>query len=400
MKKIIKASAGLLTAVIVSLFSVTGYYAVKLPDSFYVQKGKNLELSTKLSIDTKSDTALPSFASGKLLSAESTELRLFGLIPVKDVEIQTIETPMLIPGGEPFGIKLLMEGVMIVGMGEIKTDSGMICPAKDCGLEEGDIIISVNNENIESNAQIQKIVSESHGDFIEVVYTHDGKKNTAMLKPAESVIDKSYKAGIWVRDSMAGIGTVTYYEADTGRFGGLGHAVCDTDTGEMIPISSGEVSDVTITEVLKGASGVPGELHGEFTSILSSGAIYYNNKYGVYGEMFEAQDSSKAIPMGLKQEIEKGEAVIYTTIDKSGPKAYSISIEEIDYNNSGTKNMVIKVTDKELIEKTGGIVQGMSGSPIIQNGKIIGAVTHVFVNDPLMGYGIFCENMYESGTKE
>ena len=195
----------------------------------------------------------------------------------------------------------------------------------------------------------------------------------------------------------AGIGTVTFYEPNTNRFGGLGHPVCDSDTGEIIPVSSGDVADVEITKVVKGYSGSPGELHGTFKSDMSSGTIYFNNKYGIFGEMFKPVDSSGGIPMGLKQEIETGPATIYTTIDGNGPQEYDINIEKIDYKNSGTKNMTIKITDKELLEKTGGIVQGMSGSPIIQNGKLIGAVTHVFVSDPTRGYAIFCENMYESG---
>ena len=265
------------------------------------------------------------------------------------------------------------------------------------GLKEGDIIISIDGKKITSNTDIQNIVAKSGGNSLRIIYTHQNEQKTSLLEPALACSDNSYKAGMWVRDSTAGIGTVTFYEPNTNRFGGLGHPVCDSDTGEIIPVSSGDVADVEITKVVKGYSGSPGELHGTFKSDMSSGTIYFNNKYGIFGEMFKPVDSSGGIPMGLKQEIETGPATIYTTIDGNGPQEYDINIEKIDYKNSGTKNMTIKITDKELLEKTGGLVQGMSGSPIIQNGKLIGAVTHVFVSDPTRGYAIFCENMYESG---
>ena len=378
MKKIIKSAICIVSVFVINICTIIGYYAVNLPDSFYVSKGNNLELSTRFSIEAESDNALASFAGQTYPKSETACLKLFGLLPVKDVEIHTVETPILIPGGDPFGIKLLMEGVMIVGMGEIKTDSGMKCPAEECGLKEGDIIISIDGKKITSNTDIQNIVAKSGGNSLRIIYTHQNEQKTSLLEPALACSDNSYKAGMWVRDSTAGIGTVTFYEPNTNRFGG-------------------DVADVEITKVVKGYSGSPGELHGTFKSDMSSGTIYFNNKYGIFGEMFKPVDSSDGIPMGLKQEIEIGPATIYTTIDGNGPQEYDINIEKIDYKNSGTKNMTIKITDKELLEKTGGIVQGMSGSPIIQNGKLIGAVTHVFVSDPTRGYAIFCENMYESG---
>lgn len=397
MKRILKSAIGIVSILVINICTIIGYYAVNLPDSFYVSKGNDLKLSTRFSIKAESDNALASFAGQTYPKSETARLKLFGLLPVKDVEIHTVETPILIPGGDPFGIKLLMEGVMIVGMGEIKTDSGMECPAEECGLKEGDIIISINGKKITSNSEIQNIVSESKGSSLRIVYTHQDEQKTSVLTPALSSADNSYKAGIWVRDSTAGIGTVTFYEPTTNRFGGLGHPVCDSDTGEIIPVSSGDVADVSITKVVKGHSGSPGELHGTFKSDMSTGTIYFNNKYGIFGEMFKPIKDSGGIQMGLKQEIETGPATIYTTIDENGPQEYDIIIEKIDYKNSGTKNMTIKITDEKLLEKTGGIVQGMSGSPIIQNGKLIGAVTHVFVSDPQRGYAIFCENMYESG---
>ncbi len=397
MKKTAKIFLTVLCAVTLNICSVSGYYAINLPDNYYVANGKKLELSTVFSIDAESKAQTTSVLKNNVSGIQKTTLKLFGVFPVKNVNVRTLNQPMLIPSGEPFGIKLLMDGVMVVGTGEVMTDKGKISPAEECGLKKGDIILSANGQEISENAELSKIVSESAGKSIEIVYTHNNDKKKTMLKPAQSVSDGEYKAGIWVRDSTAGIGTVTFCEADTGRFGGLGHPVCDSDTGEIIPISSGETTEVTINNVIKGSKGTPGELHGYFSSGMSSGVIYNNNEYGVFGELFYVEQDEDAIPMALKQEVKKGKAVIITTIDEFGPQEYEIEIEEIDYNGDKTKNMCIRITDEKLIEKTGGIVQGMSGSPIIQNGKLVGAVTHVLVNNPEKGFGIFCENMYETG---
>lgn len=397
MKKIFKPAFAVLTIFIINICAIAGYYSVSLPDSYYVSKGSALELSTTFSIEADSSEAVASFAGETSPSVETANLKLFGVIPVKNVEVHTVETPVLIPGGNSFGIKLLMEGVMVVGMGEVKTADAMICPAAECGIEEGNVILSLDGKKLSSNSDITEIVSESEGKPLEIVYTDGDEETVSLITPAYSLSDSCYKIGMWVRDSTAGIGTVTFYEPETGRFGGLGHPVCDSDTGEIVPISSGEAAEVEITGVVKGKSGQPGELKGCFTSSKTSGIIRTNNKYGVFGELFSGIPESEAIPMALKQEIETGKAVIYTTIDESGPQEYEIEIEKIDCKNTGTKNMTIRVTDERLLEKTGGIVQGMSGSPIIQNGKLIGAVTHVFVSDPEKGYGIFAENMYEFG---
>ena len=397
MKKTLKIFITSAALFILNICTISGYYAINLPDSYYVESGGTLELSTAFSINAVPDNAVPSFSTQTIPASKTASLRLFGIIPVKNVEIRTVETPMLVPGGEPFGIKLLMDGVMIVGTGTVKTEMGEKCPAEECGLKKGDIILSANGKDITQNSEIQEIVSKSKGKPITIDYIHDNQQMQTELTPVFSDSDGIYKAGIWVRDSTAGIGTVTYSEPATNRFGGLGHPVCDSDTGEIIPVSSGETADVTINKIIKGKSGSPGELHGNFSSKLSSGIIYCNNKYGVFGELFAPVNSSEAIPMGLKQEIKEGHAKIRTTIDETGPHEYDIEIESIDYSSTGTKNMIIRVTDNELLSRTGGIVQGMSGSPIIQNGKLIGAVTHVLINDPEKGYGIFCENMYDSG---
>ncbi len=393
MKRPIKSITAAVIMFILNICAVSGYYSMNLPDSFYVESGGGLDLSTVFEIDAvKRESAVSAF-SGTPYPSQRADLRLFGMIPVKSVELCTIERPKLIPGGEPFGIKLLMQGVMIVDTGAVSTEKGMEDPAGECGLEKGDMILYANGFPISENAQLQKIISDSDGAAVDIIYVRDEKKKAALLKPVMSRKDGCFKAGIWVRDSTAGIGTMTFYEPETCRFGGLGHPVCDSDTGEMIPISSGETADVNINQVIKGTSGCPGELHGSFCSGLSSGLIRKNSSCGVFGEQFTLPDT-EPLPMALKQEVETGPAVIRTTVGKDGVKEYTIEIEDIDPSDSDGKNMVIRVTDQELIDKTGGIVQGMSGSPIIQNGMLVGAVTHVLVNDPEKGFGIFCENMY------
>ncbi|MCM1227881.1 MAG: SpoIVB peptidase [Clostridium sp.] len=399
MKNFFKPIFAVVTLFIFNICAIVGYYSINLPDSFYVSTESPLTLSTRFSIEAEKNDIAAAFAGEISPNVETVDLKLFGVIPVKNVELHTVETPVLIPGGDPFGIKLLMDGVMVVGTGEVKTANGMICPAAECGIEIGNVILSLNGKKIASNNDIAGIVSASKGQPLEVVYTDGESEKVSLITPAYSLPDCCYKAGIWVRDSTAGIGTVTFYEPETGRFGGLGHPVCDTDTGEIIPISSGEAAEVEITGVVKGDPGQPGELKGRFSSKRLTGIISSNNKYGVFGELFSDVPNEKAVSMALKQEVKVGKAYIISTIDESGSQKFEIEIEKIDSRNTGTKNMVIKVTDKRLLEKTGGIVQGMSGSPIIQNEKLVGAVTHVFVSDPERGYGIFAENMYEWGIK-
>lgn len=399
MKKLIKGFSFVTAFTLFNIWTLLAYYSANLPDSYYIANGDKLSLNTVIEIEAQmQDKAVQSLKSETLPLSQTATLKLFGLIPVKDVEVLEVETPVLIPGGNPFGIKLLMEGVMVVGMGEVECRDGRICPATEAGIKQGDVIISVDGKKVNSNNDLQKIISESGGSPVDVQINRDGREITFELTPVFSEYSRTYQVGMWVRDSTAGIGTMTFYEPSSGAFGGLGHPICDIDTGSVIPISSGEIVDVKINNVKKGYEGVPGELQGSFISGDAIGILNKNNKYGVFGSLLIKPDTSKAIPMGLKQDVRVGEATILTTVDGTIPKEYSISIEKIDYRNNDTaKNMVIKITDKELLEKTGGIVQGMSGSPIIQDGKLVGAVTHVFVNDPSKGYGVFTENMYELG---
>ncbi len=394
----IKCTAALGAAVLLQLYGTAAYYAWQLPDSYYVQTGSRLEVDTALHIAAVPTAHTVQAAVTASSAADTTSLRLFGIIPIKDVEIQEIDTPMLVPCGEPFGIKLRMDGAMVVGMERIETASGQRCPAQEAGIQTGDLIQSVDGTAIDSNQSLQEAIAESDGTPVTVTLTRSGETCTVTLTPAYAAADNRYEAGIWVRDSSAGIGTITFYEPESGSFGGLGHPICDADTGDILPFGSGEAAAVTISQVTKGVSGCAGMLQGSFSDDAPLGELLCNNRCGVFGTLYHNPSAEEAIPMALKQEIQTGAAQILCTVSGDTPKAYDITLEEIDYNGTdSTRNMTVCITDPELLEVTGGIVQGMSGSPILQNGKLVGAVTHVFVDDPTRGYGIFCENMVRYG---
>lgn len=385
-------------AAMLQLYGFAVYYAFSLPDSYYICTGTTLEVDTLLHIDAApTDPAVQTASVGT--NAVNTEtLKLFGVIPIKEVEVQQVDRPMLVPCGQAFGIKLRMGGAMVVGMDDVETTSGERCPAQETGIQTGDLIQSVDGVEIDSNRSLQEAVEASGGEAVTITLLRGEETLRCTLTPAYASDDNRYEAGVWVRDSSAGIGTLTYYDPASGTFGGLGHPVCDVDTGDILPVSSGEACGVTITEVQKGMIGEPGMLQGTFSQEAPLGTLSCNNRCGIFGTLKACPTDAQAIPMGFKQEIVIGEAEILCTVDGDTPKRYTAEIEEIDYHGTdSTRNMTIRITDPALLSKTGGIVQGMSGSPIIQNGRIVGAVTHVFVDDPSQGYGIFCENMVRYG---
>lgn len=294
-------------------------------------------------------------------------------------------------GGYPIGLKLYADGVIIVGTEPVDTKNGLVDTAKEAGLQIGDIIVQVNGENVARTTEISDYMEKSQGEKVVFTVKRGEKTFEAAFKGAFSESEKKFKAGIWVRDSSAGIGTVSFCTVD-GCYASLGHAVCDIDTKMTLPISTGECTGVNLTGLRKGSDGAAGELCGYLKSE-NIGTVEINGSMGVYGEFNKIPDSSGLVEVASAEEVREGEAQLLTTLDDSGVKAYSIRIEKIDKYDKENKHLIIKVTDNNLIEKTGGIIQGMSGSPIIQNGKLIGAVTHVFLNDSAGGYGILAETM-------
>lgn len=303
----------------------------------------------------------------------------------------------LYAGGIPFGVKFMTDGVLITGFAEIPSSKGAVVPAKNAGLQIGDVILRAGGSRISSSAELCRAVEQSGGKNIEIVYLRDGKECKTSLTPAYSADEAKYKSGIYVRDSGAGIGTVTYIMPETLEFGGLGHGICDGDTGRLIPMQRGSVVGVTINGIVKGIVGTPGEVKGYFSSG-KTGSLFKNTDCGVFGAYASIPKNcnSNLYEIGLRNEVQNGKAHIICTLDEGGAQTYEIEISEIRLSSTSNKCFNVKVTDPKLIEKTGGIVQGMSGSPIIQNGKLIGAVTHVLINDPTCGYGIFIENMLSS----
>ncbi len=397
MRKKVRIFAAVTDLFLLLLCAAVVYYSTALPDRYYVNSDGKLTLPCAFDISGE-------FAENTLYSSNSSDknvkntmtLKLFGIIPIKDVDITEVDAPLLVPCGEPFGIKLLSDGVMVVGVGDVDGNS----PATVAGIEVGDVIISFDGSEVCTNSEIQEIISSCKGEAIDVTLLRGGKEITTELVPVYSDSSKCYRAGMWVRDSTAGIGTLTFYEPSTGSFGGLGHPVCDVDTGEIVPLSSGEVCGVCINDVVRGSAGSPGELVGAFIPSGNTGVLLSNTPSGLFGTLSQSPTDAAAIPMAMRQEVAVGKAYILSTIDGTTAEMYEISIEKIILrDNDEGKNMVIRVTDERLLEKTGGIVQGMSGSPIIQDGKLVGAVTHVFVNDSTKGYAIFCENMYEEMLK-
>lgn len=303
-------------------------------------------------------------------------------------------TLKLYPGGIPFGVKFMTEGVIITGFSDVKTSNGKICPGTAAGLRQNDIILRINGETVIDASHLASIAENSGGSQLTVVYSRDGKEATAKLTPAYCTEEGKYKTGMYVRDSGAGIGTVTYIVPDTLSFGGLGHGICDASTGKLISMQRGSVVGVTISGVVKGLSGTPGEVRGYFSSG-KTGTLLKNTECGVFGLFASLPSGLMYEPMsvGTRNDVTDGNAYILCTLDGTTPKQYEIEICNIQIDSTSNKCFTVKVTDPALLEKTGGIIQGMSGSPIIQNGKLVGAVTHVLINDPTTGYGIFIENM-------
>lgn len=346
------------------------------------QDGKVLQASSNLNKNKVNDT-------GKI----EVSLNLFGNIPVKKMDVNVIPKSKVVPVGKAVGMKLYTEGVLVVGMSEINGKK----PYENSGIQEGDAIIEINNEQIENTNDLIETVNKSNGKTVEVKYKRKEQTITTSIEPAK-VNENEYKLGLWVRDAAAGVGTMTFYEPSSGMFAALGHGIADIDTSELINIESGELTTTNILSIVKGQKGTPGEIRGTIENSESLGSIYKNTSFGVYGKVQSKNkldiNNMEEMDVALRDEIKTGKAQILCELENGKTEKYDVEIKKLYLNNNeNNKSMVIKITDEKLIEKTGGIIQGMSGAPIIQNGKFIGAVTHVLVNDPTVGYGVFADIM-------
>lgn len=329
---------------------------------------------------------------GSAVSHYSGRATLLGMVPLKEVSVNVVQLKKVYPGGMNFGIRLNTDGVLVVGMSSVTSESKSVSPAYDAGLRAGDIITAINGQAVTTAEQVTSLFCASGGASMQITAVRGKETKEFSLKCARSDDDGRYKAGVWIRDSTAGIGTVTFVTED-GLFAGLGHGICDSDTGVLLPLRSGTVTGVTVSGINKGQPGCPGELKGYLSGDVC-GELIANTKCGLYGRYSQMPTAyGDALPIGLKDEIRNGDATILSAV--SGElRSYTVRISDCGRGgDSDCKNFIVTVTDPDLIAQTGGIVQGMSGSPIIQNGKLVGAVTHVLVNDPKKGYGIFIENM-------
>lgn len=304
----------------------------------------------------------------------------------------------LCAGGNSVGVRVSTEGVLAVGYSDITTGSGEVeSPAQNGGIQIGDRLISVNGNKIKNSKDLSKKINESKSENVEILLERNGEEITKNINLSKNG-DGDYKIGLWVRDSTAGVGTLTFYDKESGKYGAIGHPITDSETEKILSIKNGDLLNSSIISIKKGVKGNPGELRGIFSSDKKPiGNVTGNTQCGIFGSMNKENlknINNKTYKVGWRDEIQPGSAQIITTIDEEGPKLYDIEIMKLAKQDSiSTKSMVIKITDERLLEKTGGVVQGMSGSPIIQNDKIIGAVTHVLVNKPEVGYGIYIEWM-------
>lgn len=392
--------------VAVLLFSVKTFWEA-LPDHIYVKVGESIsyDFSVPVTVERKEDDVEAFFVEGRNDVRKEVEpsyyvtCKLFGLVPVKDIAVTVVEGEAVFAGGMPVGIYAKTKGILVIGMGEVTDQSGQKkSPAKNM-IKEGDYIVSVNGTAVKEKEDLIKLIHEN-GKKTEVIGLFRDEQFLEVAVDAVYSEQQRYMLGVWVKDDMAGIGTLTYYCSDQ-SFGALGHPISDGDTGEMLLMEEGKLYETNIIGIKRGESGNPGELSGVISYARDSylGEIETNSELGIYGVLdgnLKNIEMGTYCEIGYKQEIEMGPAVILSAV--SGElKEYDIVIESVSFGGTErNKGILLHVTDKELLELTGGIVQGMSGSPIIQDGRLVGAVTHVLVNDPTRGYGIFIENMLDA----
>ncbi len=382
----------------VLIFSSLFYLDKSIDNNFKIKSGDTLKIDTVIPITAEYE-GLKFSKTGKNLSVGErfeVNLKAFGIIPISKAEVEVVDEMQVAGLGQPFGMKIYTSGVLISEISQVLTQNGSESPAKKAGLRVGDYILSVNDEKVYTNEDLSSIVEKSKGEKMKFKVMRGKSKIYFTLCAVKEKETEQYKIGLWVKDSSAGIGTLTFYSPSYNIVCGLGHGVCDSESEKLLKIKSGEIVEAEIISIEKGNKGTAGQLKGKF-KLNSLGDICLNCEQGIYSVFSGKLQYNKLTTVAFKREIKNGNAQILCTIDGEQPKFYSCKVEVRKSNlNSKTQNMLVTVTDKELLQKCGGIVQGMSGSPIIQNGKLIGAVTHVLLEDSTKGYAIFAENMLET----
>lgn len=343
-------------------------------------------------------TATSSPLSNNVIDEEQGEIqtKLFGIIDIKSSEAQKCSDREVLLGGFPLGLDLDLKGLMITGKAGVVTSDGAVSPCDNTDIRSGDVLVAIDGTSVGSDKAISQILNDKQGDSVELCIMRGSETKLYTVYPAKDVLSGNYRIGLMLQENIAGIGTATFINPETSRYACLGHAILSSD-GSVIRIDGGKLYNAYISGSVKGKVGKAGELNGTFSSKTASiGTIDKNCKYGNYGVFTGKTESFKTIQIGSRTSIRAGKAQIYSTVYGTEAQYYDIEIIKVNEQSSPSdKSMVIRITDPDLIEKTGGIVQGMSGSPIIQNGKLVGAVTHVFTADPTKGYGIYADWMYE-----
>ncbi len=393
MKRFYKSFTAIIFAAVLAIQGAVVYGDYALPDKVsaavgYPDLGGIYSLSAQTALDASALNDDEMY---------TVKLKVLNCVPVKDVTVSNEKRRYVGLGGDIFGIKLYTRGAVVVEVDGVTTASGNSSPANAAGIKSGDVITHADSVQIINADSLVEMIDKSQGKSMKLTVNRNGSVIELTLKPALDATGR-YRAGLWVRDSSAGVGTVTYYDDAAGYFAGLGHAVCDVDTGEVLPLSNGEALKATVNGFYKSSAGDPGELCGVFSDVVL-GSLRVNCKNGVFSEL-RNPSGAKLIPVATPSEVREGYAQVVATVDGEGPKYYDAQILNLNSADEADRhNLVIQITDKELLAKTGGILQGMSGSPIIQNSMLVGAVTHVFINDPTKGYGIYAANMIDAGEE-
>lgn len=389
-----------------------------LPNDLTLVEGEKTEIATQLPISAKTEESINVLGVTTKPLADAFHLELGSSImadpiqvgttkitfylcnafPIKTIDATVIPKTTLVPVGKTVGVSLDTKGLLVLGTGQVSVEGNDVVEPCKGVFKTGDLLLEANGTKLINKETFIDVVADSKGDEINVLLERKGNAKNVSVTPVFSQAEQAFKLGVWVRDSIQGIGTVTYYDPKSSQFGALGHGVYDVDTGGLMVIKNGSIIHSQLTDIIKGEKGEPGELAGIIQRGQTLGEVSKNTEVGIYGTLNQPNAfEGEALPIGLKQEVKIGKAEILSNIEGEKVQKYEIEIESI---GKGTgKDMMIRVTDERLLEKTGGIVQGMSGSPIIQNGQLIGAVTHVLVNDPERGYGTFIETMLQEMSK-
>ncbi len=379
----------------------------QIPSNIILLSGEKINIKKLYGIEfTTQKNNIVETWQGENTENQKINVSLFGKIKVKEVSVTTIPETKVIPIGSLIGLKLYTNGVLVIGVTELTNINNEIeRPYEKTNIKEGDTIIELDGKEIDSVKTLQDIVNNSKGNEIEIKYVHNNEIITSKIKPMQ--INKSeYRLGLWVRDSASGIGTISFYEPNSKKFAALGHGISDSDTEELLNIETGEVVTSKVVSITKGTNGIPGEIKGSISNGTLIGSVNENTNFGIFGNIDNVEginiiDKYKnGVEVASRDEIKIGDAKILCSMEDGKIDEYDIKITDIyKENDIDNKSMEVKITDKKLIDKTGGIICGMSGSPILQNGKLIGVLTNVLVANPEIGYGVFADTMIKNMMK-